>query len=133
MALAATYAGFGSRFLSLIIDGILVGIVNAILGLVLNSMGNSGAAIAQVVSLVIAIGYQVYFLTSTGQTLGMRVMNIKAVNSTGGLLTTGQVIIRAVVSYISAAVLFIGFLWMLRDANKQTWHDKAAGSFIVQA
>jgi uncharacterized RDD family membrane protein YckC len=133
MALAASYAGFGSRFLSLLIDGILVGIVNAILGVILSNAGSTGSTLAQVVSLVIGIGYQVYFFTSTGQTIGMKVMKIKAVNATGGLLTTGQVIIRAVVSYISAAVILIGFLWMLWDANKQTWHDKAAGSFIVQA
>jgi uncharacterized RDD family membrane protein YckC len=25
----------------------------------------------------------------------------------------------------------IGYLWMLYDPEKQTWHDKVAGTFVV--
>jgi len=27
---------------------------------------------------------------------------------------------------------FLGFLWMLWDKDRQTWHDKAAGSFVIR-
>jgi uncharacterized RDD family membrane protein YckC len=32
---------------------------------------------------------------------------------------------------VSFVVFFIGYLWMLWDSNKQTWHDKAAGSVPI--
>jgi len=42
------------------------------------------------------------------------------------------IIIRDVVGkFISAAVLLIGYIWMLFDKNSQTWHDKIAGTYVV--
>jgi uncharacterized RDD family membrane protein YckC len=35
------------------------------------------------------------------------------------------------VQYFSAIPLYLGFLWMLWDNKKQTWHDKAAGTVVV--
>jgi uncharacterized RDD family membrane protein YckC len=35
------------------------------------------------------------------------------------------------VSIVSAIVFLLGYLWMLWDPEKQTWHDKAAGSVVV--
>jgi uncharacterized RDD family membrane protein YckC len=34
---------------------------------------------------------------------------------------------------VSGAVVLIGFLWMIWDREKQTWHDKAAGSVVIPA
>jgi uncharacterized RDD family membrane protein YckC len=33
---------------------------------------------------------------------------------------------------LSVMVLFLGFLWMIWDSNKQTWHDKIAGTVVVR-
>jgi uncharacterized RDD family membrane protein YckC len=29
-------------------------------------------------------------------------------------------------------VLFVGFLWIIWDAEKQAWHDKIAGTVVVR-
>jgi hypothetical protein len=39
--------------------------------------------------------------------------------------------VRWIVGYISFAVILIGYLWMLWDGEKQTWHDKAANDVVV--
>jgi uncharacterized RDD family membrane protein YckC len=39
--------------------------------------------------------------------------------------------LRWLVSILSAIVAFLGYLWMIWDPQKQTWHDKAAGSVVV--
>ena len=50
---------------------------------------------------------------------------------------TGQPVgyVRAFVrwlgSILSALALFLGYFWMLWDPEKQTWHDKMAGSVVV--
>jgi uncharacterized RDD family membrane protein YckC len=32
----------------------------------------------------------------------------------------------------SIIVLFLGFLWMIWDQEKQTWHDKIAGTIVIR-
>ncbi len=38
---------------------------------------------------------------------------------------------RQLVKIVSAAVLFLGYFWMLWDKEKQCWHDKAARDVVV--
>jgi hypothetical protein len=42
-----------------------------------------------------------------------------------GPIGYGRAFIRAIGRYISAIALLIGYLWMLWDDERQTWHDKA--------
>jgi uncharacterized RDD family membrane protein YckC len=129
MAVATNYAGFFPRLFSLIIDGVILAIIQAVLALVLGSINpNLGNGLGT----LIAVVYEVYFFTSTGQTPAMKLMSIKLVNANGELLTVGPAIIRVLVAFISGIALGIGYLWMLWDPNKQTWHDKAAGSFVIR-
>ena len=41
--------------------------------------------------------------------------------------------VRYLASIVSAICLFIGYLWMLWDKEKQTWHDKLSNSVVVPA
>ena len=129
MALELKYAGFVPRLVSLVIDGIILLLVQIVLGMVLGEAGATGAAS---LGFIISLVYTVYFLTSIGQTPGMKLMSIKLINSEGGLLTLGQAVIRVFVAIVSGMVFGIGYLWMLWDGNKQTWHDKAVGSLVVR-
>jgi uncharacterized RDD family membrane protein YckC len=33
---------------------------------------------------------------------------------------------------ISSNILYLGFLWMLWDGDRQTWHDKIAGTVVIK-
>jgi uncharacterized RDD family membrane protein YckC len=48
-----------------------------------------------------------------------------------GSIGYGRALVRNLVKYVSAVVVLLGYLWMLWDKEKQTWHDKAAGSVVV--
>ena len=50
---------------------------------------------------------------------------------TGGPIGYLRGFIRYIGRYVSAIVLLLGYLWMLWDREKQTWHDKFAGSVVV--
>ena len=68
-----------------------------------------------------------------GKTVGAMALGICVVPADGsGSVSIGKALIRAVVGYISGFVLLLGFLWMLWDSNKQTWHDKAAGTYVIK-
>jgi hypothetical protein len=50
----------------------------------------------------------------------------------GSYIGIKRALIRILMSYVSQIVLLLGYLWMLWDANNQTWHDKVAKSVVVQ-
>jgi uncharacterized RDD family membrane protein YckC len=125
------YAGFGSRLISLIVDVIIVGVVNFIVQFVV-AMALDSQALSSIIGIVISLGYLVYFFSSTGQTVGMKLLGIKAVDANGQTLSAGAALLRAVAAWVSAIILFIGYLMMLWDGRKQTLHDKVAGSYIVK-
>jgi uncharacterized RDD family membrane protein YckC len=119
-------ASFGTRFLAILIDTILVGVVN---GILFGLAGRAGQGLGTLVS----IGYSVYFHGSpSGQTVGKHVMNIRVVDfTTGGSIDYGKAFIRWLCGILSAIPCLLGYFWMLWDPEKQTWHDKLAGTVVV--
>jgi uncharacterized RDD family membrane protein YckC len=126
--------GFGPRFVAMIIDGIILVVVNAIIGAIFAIPQDATiACIGSLVSFVIGLGYFLYFWTTSGQTPGKMVMKIKVVATDGSKLTVTKAILRYVGYLVSFAVVFLGFIWVLFDADKQGWHDKIAGTYVVKA
>lgn len=120
-------AGFWRRFVGLIIDGILLGIVEAILRSILGSGPGTGLYI--VVSIVY---FTVMIGSPRGQTVGQMAMGIRVIDfNTGGPIGYGRAFIRWLVAIVSGVVLLLGYLWMLWDKEKQCWHDKAANDVVV--
>ena len=119
-------AGFWQRFGAILLDGILLGVINAILTAALHTAGN-------ILALVVGIAYIVYFEGgSTGQTLGKRALGIRVVDAnTGGPIGYPRAFVRYVGKLISGLFILLGYLWMLWDKEKQTWHDKMASDFVV--
>ena len=120
-------AGFWRRFAALLIDGILLGIVNGILGAILGRSGGTG------LGTLLSLGYFTYFEGGpTGQTIGKRVMGIRVIDfGGGGAIGYGRAFIRWIGRFVSTIVLLLGYLWMLWDPERQTWHDKFANSVVV--
>jgi uncharacterized RDD family membrane protein YckC len=69
-----------------------------------------------------------------GQTVGKMALGIRVYDlRQGGPIGYGRGFLRALVKYFLSWILLLGYLWMLWDREKQTWHDKAAGSVVVPA
>lgn len=120
-------AGFWRRFVGLIIDAILLGIVEAILRSILGAGAGTGLyVVVSVVYFTVMIG------SSRGQTVGQMAMGIRVIDfSTGGPIGYGRAFVRWLVAILSGVVLLLGYLWMLWDREKQCWHDKAANDVVV--
>ena len=116
----ATTAGFWRRFGGSIVDGLVLGVVETVLRVLL---GGAGAGIGAVVS----CAYYTWFHGRTGQTPGDAVFGIHVLDiDTGEVIGYGRAFVRCLVSIVSTIVLLLGYLWMLWDPRDQTWHDKAA-------
>jgi uncharacterized RDD family membrane protein YckC len=119
-------ASFGNRLVAALIDGVLLAVVEGIL------FGVAGRA-GQGLGSLVGIAYSVYFHGSpSGQTVGKHIMNIRVIDfNTGGQLDYGKAFIRWLCAILSAIPCLLGYFWMLWDPEKQTWHDKLAGTVVV--
>ena len=121
-------AGFWRRFGAVIVDGLVLAIPSIILYLIFKN----GAAY-NVLGTVISLAYFTYFEGgASGQTLGKKALGIRVYDlRQGGPIGYGRGFLRQIGKYISGIVILLGYLWMLWDKEKQTWHDKIAGSVVV--
>ena len=127
-------AGFGKRLLAALLDGVLLFIVGAILRAILAVvLGDSGAALANVLGIAIGIAYYGTLEGGErGQTLGKRALGIRVIDfNAGGPIGFGRAIIRYLARILSAIPLFLGYFWMLWDSQSQTWHDKLSTAVVV--
>lgn len=129
----AERAGFWRRFGAALIDGILVGIVAGIASSILGTDMYQPSAQQSGVQLILGIAYYVYFHGSpSGQTIGKKLLGIRVVGANDGAsIGYGSAALRYVGSILSAIPCGLGYLWMLWDSNKQTWHDKIASTVVV--
>jgi uncharacterized RDD family membrane protein YckC len=127
-------AGFWSRFAALFIDGLIVAIIPAIFFIAGGIGGSDGLfVVGYIVYFALYIAYEVYFNGGrTGQTFGKRALGIRVVDfNTGGPIGYGRGTLRVIGRWISGAVCYLGYLWMLWDKEKQCWHDKMANDVVV--
>ena len=50
----------------------------------------------------------------------------------GGRIAFPDALVRGLTGIFSLAVFGIGFLWILKDPDKQAWHDRVAGTYVVK-
>ena len=126
--LGGSPAGFWRRLAASIIDSIVLGVVTYVLEAVVSQ------AFGVILGFVVSAAYFTWFHGRTGQTpgdaaLGVRVVDLR--DTVGAPIGYNRAFIRWLVSIVSGLVIVLGYLWMLWDSRKQTWHDKAAGSLPV--
>jgi len=81
----------------------------------------------------IFILYSTLLLWKKGATPGKRLLKLRVVGSDGTPLGFKRAFLRCVLYYLSAAPLFLGFLWAFWDARRMAWHDKISDSVVVSA
>lgn len=69
-----------------------------------------------------------------GQTPGMRAVGVYLLDKqTGQPIGTPRAFGRMLFAQlISGQILWLGYLWMLWDRDRQTWHDKIVGAVVVR-
>jgi len=153
-------AGFGARLGAYLLDSLLYGAVAAVFvivavvlgvvafadcdldgtGEVLCAEGDVSAGLL-LAAFVVGLGglllvglLYLIALARTGQTWGRRIVGVRVVKvSDGSAPGFGRALGRTLFAgIISANVFYLGYLWMIWDAERQTWHDKVAGTRVVR-
>jgi uncharacterized RDD family membrane protein YckC len=122
-------AGFWVRFAAALLDGIIIGVVGALLQAIV------GDVLGFFVSTALGFGYYGYFEGGpAGQTLGKKLLDIRVVRlADGGPLGWSTALLRHLCSYLSAIPCGLGYFWMLWDPEKMTWHDKLSATVVAPA
>ena len=115
-------ASFLDRLAAFALDCILVAIANAILDITRNDG----------FYFFLLLTYHIAFWAWRGTTLGGIICNLRVIRTHGAELRPPDAVVRGLASMFSIAALGIGCLWMLQDPERQTWHDKIAGTLVVK-
>ena len=81
---------------------------------------------------LICFGFYSWFWLHGGQTLGMRAWRLRVQRLDGRPITIWQALLRFLVAIVSLACGGLGFLWMLVDRKRMTWHDRFSETVIVR-
>jgi uncharacterized RDD family membrane protein YckC len=76
--------------------------------------------------------YHLWFWTAKATTVGGIIFQLRVVRADGAPLRFADSLVRGLSGLFSFAVIGLGFFWMLKDPEKQTWHDKIAGTYVVK-
>jgi len=119
-ALSHPRAGFWERMAAAFLDAVLLGVIGALADLRMPWI------------FLIALAYFAGMWTWKGSTIGGTVLGLRVVRLDGQPLAFTVALVRALAAGFSIIVLFLGFLWIAWDQEKQGWHDRIAGTVVLR-
>ena len=118
------YARFLERAAAFALDVILVVIVFRVLGI--RGPDDEGRFF------LLLLAYHIGFWTWKGTTVGGIICQLRLVRTDGARLQFVDALVRGLTSILSLVALGLGALWILKDPERQSWHDKIAGTYVVK-
>lgn len=141
--LEGTYAGFVTRFVSLAIDLLIIGLLFSLGGLVAEYVVSvllrepvhlAESSIAARIALVVwAFTYMAYPLAAAGRTVGMAIVGVRAVRADGRDLDRRHAVVRVIALPLSFLLVGFGFVLILFRRDRRALHDLIASTAVVYA
>jgi uncharacterized RDD family membrane protein YckC len=134
---AMEYQGIGIRFVSLLIDSIILAIIivaiESIIGIGIMARGMVPWWLG-VLDFIIYIAYFTYLEGSRGQTVGKMITKIKVVREDGKPIDMNQAFTRNILRIIDGLIVYlIGAILIWRSNKKQRLGDSIAKTVVVKA
>lgn len=113
-------AGFWLRFLATMLDFALVSMVMTVV-------------VHQARWFLLAWTlYHLLLWSWRGTTIGGIILGLRIVRTDGRPIGFAVALVRGLASFFSAAVFGLGFFWAGWSREKQSWHDKIAGTVVIR-
>ncbi|KPA92760.1 MULTISPECIES: RDD family protein [Pseudomonas] len=142
-------AGLGRRLAAMFYDALLCTALLIVTGFIyklaqmaiigeqrLKTLADSGALdgdpLFSTVVFCVLFGFFAKFWTYKGQTLGMQVWGIRVQNADGSAISLWQALLRFLIAIVSMLFAGLGFIWVLLDKQKRSWHDIYSDSRLVR-
>jgi len=140
------YVGFWARFGAFFVDSIVASLLlmplmntssdltkinssdPAVLNAYLQELLGPQTIVEMLVIALIIIAFWIYYAATPGKMLFRGyIVNAKDFSKT----SAKQLVIRYIGYYVSLFAFGLGFLWIGIDKRKQGWHDKMAGTVVI--
>ncbi len=122
------YAGVGPRFLAVLIDTIIIGVVAGILSAIFRNSGLSGG-----VTGLLTLAYFIVMEATQGATLGKMALGLRVVKTDGSPITWTDSLIRNLLRIIDGLFVYlVGAIFIWTSPLKQRLGDRAAHTVVVK-
>lgn len=139
----AVSAGFGRRFAALIYDGFLLAALLMTFTAaalmfteghhaILPESSGGWAYVYQAGLVAVIAGYYIVNWVRSGQTLGMRAWQVRAVSDAGKPLSLGAAGLRFLCGFLAWAPAALGVLWLYLDPDRLAIHDRLSRTRVVR-
>ncbi len=127
----AQYVGIGSRFLAILIDSIILGVIA---GLLVANFGTQQPVASGGTTGVIGLIYFIVMEATRGATLGKMALGLHVVRVDGGPIGWKESLIRNLLRIIDSLFLYLVAALSIRFSPlKQRLGDKAAHTVVVRS
>jgi uncharacterized RDD family membrane protein YckC len=153
---ARRYAGFWIRFVAIVIDYIILGVVGLIITFPLRLLlGLSAIPVAQsqdpsaalamlpallgmmgisvFVNLVLGVSYEAWFVSQKGGTIGKLALGLQIIRLDGSRLSAGQAAGRYFARILSIMIFYIGCIMAGFDSEKRALHDRICNTLVIHS
>lgn len=137
------YVGLATRAISFVVDAALITVVDVVVGVaaalilsllhIPHGLRTVLAVIGAVAFVLGSLTYFAAFWSSTGQTPGARIMQIRVVTEHGSRVHAWWAIARCIGVVLAALPLFAGFVPILFDSRRRGFQDWLARTAVVEA
>ncbi len=117
-------AGFWHRLAASALDAALIGMICGFMSNVWHGFGHAFP--------LWFAAYSVAMWATKGTTIGGIICSLKVVRLDDRPIDWGVAVVRGLGAFLSLCVAALGFIWVAFDDEKQSWHDKIAGTTIVR-
>jgi uncharacterized RDD family membrane protein YckC len=123
------YVGVGWRFLALLIDAIILGIV---LGII-SSIFRNAAGVVGLLDFIITFGYFIVMEATRGATIGKMALGLRVVKTNGAPISWSESVIRNLLRIIDGLFAYlVGAIFIWTSPLKQRLGDRAANTVVVK-
>ena len=137
-----SYASVWTRFGAVFLDGIILLVVNMLVGVVagLTFVQAAGAQprdrigvqiILFFINMTIAVGYETLMIGKYGATLGKMAAKVRVVTAEGGKVSYARALGRYFSKFLSAMICAIGYIMAAFDEEKRTLHDRICNTRVI--
>lgn len=138
------YGGFWIRVVAKIVDGVLLMVVNTLVGLALFAVFRlagaagtpgtmlAGAGVRMLAQIAVGAAYTTWFLGRFGATPGKMVCSLKVVRPDGAPISYWRAFGRHFAEWLSGILFLIGYLMVAFDSQKRALHDHICDTRVVR-
>lgn len=126
-------ASFGIRLLGHICDNIMMIAVTFPFVILSSAVSGTASTASQAAQFLVSFAFLAHWIGTQGGSPLRRKLGVYILDENdGSYIGRQRAAVRIIMSWVSGLVLLLGYISMLWNPQRQTWHDRIAKSVVVR-